>query len=46
MTIDFTKLTHFLNDLLALGIPGVDCIVKRGYDTIYRHQAGFSDRER
>jgi len=43
--MDFTKLTDFLDSLLALGIPGVDCVVQQGYHTIYRHQAGFSDRE-
>lgn len=43
--MDFTKLTEFLDTLPGLGVPGVDCIVKQGYDTVYRHQAGFSDRE-
>lgn len=43
--MDFTKLTEFLDTLPALGVPGVDCIVKKGYTTVYRHQAGFSDRE-
>lgn len=43
--MDFTKLTNFLDSIPGLGVPGVDCIVRRGYETIYRHQAGFSDRE-
>lgn len=43
--MDFTKLKEFLDTLPALGVPGVDCIVKKGYTTVYRHQAGFSDRE-
>ena len=43
--MDFSKLTHFLDSLPGIGIPGVDCIVKQGYDTLYRHQAGFADRE-
>lgn len=43
--MDFTKLTDFLDSIPNLGVPGVDCIVQQGYETIYRHQAGFSDRE-
>lgn len=43
--MDFTKLTEFLDSIPDLGVPGVDCIVQQGYETIYRHQAGFSDRE-
>ena len=44
--MNFTKLTNFLDSLPAIGIPGVDCIVKQGYNTIFRHQAGYADREK
>lgn len=44
--MNFTKLSNFLDSLPAIGIPGVDCIVKQGYNTIFRHQAGYADREK
>ena len=42
----FTKLTERLDSFLELGTPGYDmCIFKDGR-CIYRHQNGFSDREK
>lgn len=43
--MDFTRLTAFLDTVPTFGAPGVDCIVKMGYETVYRHQAGCADRE-
>lgn len=43
--MDFTRLTSFLDGVPNIGAPGVDCIVKKGYETLYRHHAGYADRE-
>lgn len=43
--MDFTRLTQFLDRVPALGIPGLDCVVQIGYDTVYRHHCGYADRE-
>ena len=43
--MNFTKMTDFLNTLPQKGIPGVDCIVKKGYETVYRYNTGYADRE-
>lgn len=43
--MDFQYLTTFLDGLPTIGIPGTDCIVLEGYQTIYRHCSGYSDRE-
>lgn len=43
--MNFEKMTRYLDSILDLGVPGVDCIIMHGYDTVYRHQAGYSDRE-
>jgi len=42
----FETLTSFLDSFLAMGIPGIDCIVKQHGKTIYRHFNGYADRER
>lgn len=44
--MNFSKLTNFLDSLMDFGIPGVDCIVKQEYNTLYRHHSGYSDREK
>lgn len=44
--MDFTKLTNLLDAIPNHTAPGVDCIVKKGYDTVYRHHFGYSDREK
>lgn len=42
--MDFTKLTAYLDSLAGTyGIPAVDCKVTRGYETLYRHGAGYAD---
>ncbi|MBQ5312691.1 MAG: beta-lactamase family protein [Oscillospiraceae bacterium] len=43
--MNFTTMTVFLNTLPQKGIPGVDCIIKKGYETIYRYHTGYADRE-
>lgn len=43
--MDFRNLTAFLDTLPGLDTPGVDCIVMQDHKQIYRHFAGFSDRE-
>ena len=40
------KLTDYLNSLLELGVPSVDCMVLRDHRVIYRHTAGTQDSER
>lgn len=40
------RLTHYLDSLLELGIPSVDCIVFQDHRQIYRHLNGTADRER
>lgn len=44
--MDFQKLTAFLDTLPGLGIPGGECIVQAGYETVYRHRVGYADREK
>ncbi len=43
--MDFQPLTNYLDSIPLLGVPGSDCIVQQGYDVVYRHQVGCSDRE-
>ena len=42
----FEKLEKFLDELRELPVPGNDCIVCRKGEVIYRHTAGFADREK
>lgn len=37
------KLTEYLDSLPGLGIPSVDCIVRKDHEIIYRHMAGYTD---
>ena len=40
----FEKLTEFLDSLKGeFGIPGVDCIVTKDYEVVFRHMSGYSD---
>lgn len=42
--MDFTKLTAYLDGVVEDGrVPGVDCIVTKGYETVFRHFSGMSD---
>lgn len=42
--MDFTKLKNYLDGVVKDGrVPGVDCIVTKVYETVFRHFAGKSD---
>lgn len=41
----FSKLTEELNAYLGMGIPGYDCIVYHKGKQVYRHFAGYADKE-
>ena len=42
--MNFHLLTQYLDSLAEeYGNPGLDIIVKKGYETVYRHSTGFSD---
>ncbi len=43
--MDFTYLREFQDRLTGWRIPGNDCMVKVGYDTVYRYQSGYSNME-
>ena len=43
--MDFSRLSSFLDEFLAAGVPGFDCMVCRDGEVIYRYMNGFSDRE-
>lgn len=44
--MDFSRLTEFLNGLPEWRIPGVDMMIAVDGETVYRHQAGWRDREK
>jgi len=44
--MNFQPLTDYLDSLPGIGIPGVDCVVQQGYQTVYRHWSGDADREK
>ncbi len=44
--MDFTKLTDYLNGIVRDGrAPGVDCIIYKDHEMLFRHFAGMSDIE-
>ena len=44
--MDFTILKETLDNMLKVrNIPGIDCVVYKEHEEIFRHRAGFSDRE-
>ena len=43
---DAGKMTKYLDSLLELGIPSVDCIVYENHEQIYRHMTGTVDAEK
>ncbi|MBQ7792302.1 MAG: serine hydrolase, partial [Clostridia bacterium] len=43
--MNFDSLTALLDSFPGIGSPGVDCAVYVDHEPIYRHMAGFSDRE-
>ncbi|HEY9575779.1 MAG TPA: serine hydrolase domain-containing protein [Lachnospiraceae bacterium] len=45
--MNFDKLTEYLESLEeSYGIPASDIKVTKGYETVYRHQTGYSDYEK
>jgi len=45
LSMDFTKVTNFLDSLHTVGIPGADLAVFVKGKEVYRHQTGFADLE-
>ena len=44
--MDFSRLDSYIDRLLdEYDVPGVDCIVHKGHEMVYRRFAGMSDRE-
>ena len=43
--MNFEKLTEYLDSLPGRGIPSVDCIITKGYERVYRHMAGTTDKD-
>lgn len=43
--MNFDRLTSYLDSLDRQGIPGVDLMICKNGDTLYRHYAGFRDAE-
>lgn len=44
--MDFSKLNDYLDRVVnEYDVPGVDCIVYKGHEMIYRYYTGMSDRE-
>ena len=43
--MNFDRLTDFLDWLVQWRIPGLDIMVDRHGETVYRYQAGYKDRE-
>ncbi len=41
----FSELTQKLNQFIEIGTPGNDCIVYHEGECVYRHYAGYSDKE-
>jgi len=43
--MNFDRLTNFLNWLVEWRIPGLDIMVDKDGETVYRYQAGYKDKE-
>ena len=43
--MNFRPLGDFIDSLIDRGIPSADVIVQRDHETLYRHMAGWRDRE-
>ena len=43
--MNFAPLGDFIESLIDIGIPSADVIVRRDHETLYRHMAGWRDRE-
>lgn len=44
--MDFSKVTAYMDSLLALDIPSVDIVVYRDHQQLYRYMVGHRDEER
>ncbi|MPM23628.1 hypothetical protein SDC9_70102 [bioreactor metagenome] len=46
MSNRFNKLTRFMDETLArLNVSGIDCVIYKAHEEIFRHQAGYRDLE-
>ena len=43
--MNFEPLTQFLDSLIPYGVPGADMLVMQNHRPLYRHHAGWRDRE-
>ena len=43
--MNFQPLGEFIDSLIGRGIPSADVIVQRDHETLFRHMAGWRDRE-
>lgn len=43
--MNFDRLREHLDEMVADGVPGNDCIVTRDHEVLFRHRAGFADKE-
>lgn len=41
-----TELTDFMNSLEQFGIPGCDCVVYHNHKSVFRHMAGYANKEK
>ena len=44
--MNFSRLTDYLEYLVNWRIPGLDIMVAKDGETVYRHQAGYRDVEK
>lgn len=44
--MDTGKITEYLDSLIPLGIPSVDCAVYKDHECVYRYMTGHTDNER
>ena len=45
-SMDFSKLTAYIDSLKEAGVPGCDLAVYRDHKLLYRHSAGYRDEQR
>ena len=43
--MNFEPLTQFLDSLIPYGVPGADMLIMQNHRPLYRHRAGWRDRE-
>lgn len=43
--MNLKKMELLIDGIIKKGIPGADCIVKQGYETIFRYNVGYADKE-